>query len=108
MPPRPFFALLAGLLTFSLALLLFRHQQQASFSSFAYPGFFGSGPGRSLSAWVLDEEARYDVVLQDRQQLINRWTTSFDSYVLLQSTPIIRICAALPRFFFVVHYLPFA
>jgi len=80
MPPRPFFALLAGLLTFSLALLLFRHQQ-ASVPSFAYPGFFGSGPsGRSLSAWVLDEEGRYDVVLQDRQQLINRWTTSFDSF----------------------------
>jgi len=79
MAPRPFFAALAALLTFTLALLLFRHQSATQ--SFSYPGFFGSGAGgRSLSTWIVDEDARYSVVLQDRQHLINRWTTSFESF----------------------------
>jgi hypothetical protein len=82
MPPRPFVAALAALLTLSLVLLLVRHQQIVS-PSFSYPGFFGSGPSDgSLGAWVLDEETRYDIVLQDRQHLIDKWTTTFDSCVL--------------------------
>ena len=81
MAPRLFVAALAALLTLSLILLLSRYQQFAT-PSFSYPGFFGSGPsGRSLGAWVLDEEKRYEIVLQDRQQLINKWTTTFDSCV---------------------------
>jgi hypothetical protein len=96
MAPRPFVAALAALLTFSLALLLFSHRQ-TSVSSFSYPGFFGSGStARSLNAWVLDEDARYDFVLQDRQQLINKWTTAFDSCVLpLIPLPLSFICAHL-------------
>jgi hypothetical protein len=81
MAPRPFFAVLAVLLTFTLALLFFRHPSDAR--SFSYPGFFRPGPGsRSLSTWVVDEDARYTVVLQDRQHLIDKWTTSFESCVL--------------------------
>lgn len=83
MASRPFFAAVAALLTFTLGLLLFRHPSASQ--SFSYPGFFSSGPGgRSLSSWVVDEDARYSVVLQDRQHLINRWTTSFESYAFPQ------------------------
>jgi hypothetical protein len=96
MAPRPFVAALAALLTFSLALLLFRHQQVSAPASFSYPGFFGSGPsGRSLGAWVVDEETRYDFVLQDRQQLISKWTTAFDSCVLPLPLIRARVCACI-------------
>jgi hypothetical protein len=92
MPPRPFFAALAAFLTFSLVLLLFH--RQSSVQSFSYPGSFASG--RSLSAWVLDEDARYSVVLQDRQELIRKWATTFGSCVLPMlyvPFPIIDPCA---------------
>jgi len=101
MAPRPFVAALAALLTFSLALLLFSHQQ-TSVSSFSYPGFFGSASSpRSLSVWVLDEDARYDFVLQDRQQLINKWTTAFDScvYPIIPypyHSSVAHVCAHIP------------
>jgi hypothetical protein len=35
-----------------------------------------SGHGLSLSAWLEDEEAQYNMFLKDRQQLIRRWGPS--------------------------------
>jgi hypothetical protein len=66
MAPRHFFVVLAGFLTVSLTLLLFR--RPFATPTFSYPGVFG--PGHYLSNWLLDEEAGYDAFLQDRKEAI--------------------------------------
>ena len=67
MLPRSSFIALATFLTIGVVLIL--RQRSASFSfyrsSFAY--------GRSLNAWLRDEEARYVLSVQDRHRLIRRW-----------------------------------
>lgn len=69
MPPRPpVIGALLLVLTIASILLLFR-----PFSATLHGLFVDySGPGRSLSAWLADEEARYAVVLQERQELIKK------------------------------------
>jgi len=57
---------LAGFLTVSITLLLFR--RPFATPTFSYPGVFG--PGHYLSNWLLDEEAGYAAFLQDRKEAI--------------------------------------
>ena len=68
--PRSSFTALAAILVIG-TFLLFR-RLAASPPTF-YRDAFGFGRGRSLRAWLRDEEARYAGVVQSRQQLIQKW-----------------------------------
>ncbi|KAH9988440.1 methyltransferase domain-containing protein [Russula compacta] len=64
--PRPSFVAVLALLTIAVILLLRSFSPQSSF----YRDVFGYG--HSLTAWLRDEEARYALVVQDRQDLIKK------------------------------------
>ncbi|KAI0301032.1 methyltransferase domain-containing protein [Multifurca ochricompacta] len=71
MPPRPtlvaFVALVTVLVIFFLRLIFVTLPGHSSF----YRDTFG--PGRSLSVWLENEEDRYALAVQDRQELIKKW-----------------------------------
>jgi hypothetical protein len=67
MPPRPSIVALATFIALSIILLLHQFSSHSSY----YRDAFTSG--RSLKAWLNDEEERYALFLQDRQQLIRKW-----------------------------------
>lgn len=64
--PRPSFVAVLALLTIAVILLLRSFSPQLSFYRDAF------GYGRSLTAWLRDEEARYALAVQDRQDLIKK------------------------------------
>jgi hypothetical protein len=53
---------------FTITIILFR--QFPATPRFYHDAF---GRGHSLDAWLNEEEARYDGVLRDRQELIKKW-----------------------------------
>jgi hypothetical protein len=71
MPPRPTVLALVLLITVTIILLLRPFSASInSYSSYYRDAF---GPGRSLRAWLADEEARYAVAVQERLELIKKW-----------------------------------
>lgn len=71
MPPRPTVVTLALLIIVAVVLLLRPFSATSHGYSSYYRDIFGSG--RSLSAWLADEEARYAVAVQERLELIKKW-----------------------------------
>jgi len=73
MPPRPtvFQLTLVLLITVAVILLLRPFSETLNGYSSYYRDVFG--PGRSLRAWLADEEARYVVAVQERLELIKKW-----------------------------------
>ena len=76
MPPRPTFIALAALLTVAFILLLRPFLPPLSLGSSSYCDIFGCG--RSLRAWLEEEEARYSETLELRQRLIQTWGPTED------------------------------
>jgi hypothetical protein len=77
MQHRPTFVALAALLVLAFILLLRPFLSTLSAPTSYYCGLFGCGP--SLRAWLEDEEARYAVALEKRQQLIEIWGPTEDT-----------------------------
>lgn len=78
MPPRPSVVAFAACIAISIVFLL---HQFTPYSSYYHDVFTR---GRSLKAWLNDEEERYDAFIQDRHQLIRKWgptETSVDPWV---------------------------
>jgi hypothetical protein len=71
MPPRPTVVAVVLLLTVTLILLLRPFSATLNGYSSYYRDVFGHG--RSLRAWLADEEARYAVAVQERLELIKKW-----------------------------------
>ena len=71
MPPRPTIVSLILLITVALILLFRPFSANLNGYSTYYRDVFGHG--RSLRAWLTDEEARYTVAVQERQELIKKW-----------------------------------
>jgi len=76
MPPRQFFVVLAGFLTITITVLLLRRPLSSLTPSFSYPDVFGSG--RSLSSWLLEEEAGYSAFVQERHDALARLGEGFN------------------------------
>jgi hypothetical protein len=69
MPRSSSFTALAAILVIGTFLLFRRLSAPPAF----YRDAFGFGRGRSLRAWLRDEEARYAEVVQSREELIRKW-----------------------------------
>ena len=67
MPCSSSYTPLAAILVIG-TFLLFRRRRHPF-----YRDAFGLGRGRSLRAWLRDEEVRYPEVVQSRQELIRKW-----------------------------------
>ncbi len=73
MPPRLLFVVLAGFLSVTITVVLLRRpfSSLTPFKpSFTYPDEFG--PDRSLSSWLVDEEAGYSAFVQQRHEALVR------------------------------------
>jgi len=77
MLPRPTFIAIAALLTLTLILLLRPFLATLSLPTSFYCDLFGCG--RTLRTWLEQEDARYAVALERRQQLIERWGPTEDA-----------------------------
>jgi len=71
MPPRPTVIALGVVLSFGVIFLLRPFAPTLSVHSSYYRDVFGRS--RPLSDWLRNEEARYTVAVQDRQQLIRKY-----------------------------------
>jgi len=71
MPPRPTIVSLVLLILVGAILLLRPFSASLNGYSSYYRDVFGHG--RSLRAWLADEEARYAIAVQDRLELIKKW-----------------------------------
>ena len=71
MPPRPTVVSLVLLILVAVILLLRPYSANLNGYSSYYRDVFGHG--RSLRAWLADEEERYVVAVQERLELIKKW-----------------------------------
>ncbi len=79
-PSRRFFIGLAGFLIITIPILLLRHPLSSLPPSFSYPDVFGSG--RSLSSWLLEEEAGYSAFVQKCHDALGRLGEGYNPWVL--------------------------
>ena len=84
MPPRPTRPMVVALvLLITVILILLARPFSASLKRYSQSSYYRDvfRPGRPLRAWLVDEEARYAVTVQERLELITKWGPSEDDIV---------------------------